>query len=254
MLSNLKLYPVLGAVLPTFFFTSRVAAEILPPDGIVDNFGTTLQQAPGLGGTVEANQTIPFSLTDDQGKTFYTGQVLHEVVRDPSTNTLSFYYRFQNTPANAILGIEDFTAADFTGFSTDVNILTDSGGQTAPIDAIRTNDGAGIIFDFDSDSSRITPSGESFTFLVKTNATHFDNNGSAAISAFTASNVNDGSTPLTDGNANITTFRPTSGSPGNPNGPGSVAVPLPPSVWLAIPTMILAAIYSKRERKGAGPN
>ena len=88
-----------------------------------------------LGGDLEAMQFVPFSLADDSGKTFYSGQIVQDVMRDPKTGTLSFCYRFENSPGDAVLGIDTLTASTFHGYDAEVAIpvrgLYPSGGVLA---------------------------------------------------------------------------------------------------------------------------
>ena len=100
-----------------------------------------------------------------------------------------------------------------------------------------------------SDASRILPGDRSFTFVVKTNATQFSNKGSANITAFIAASDDDGSPILAGGSASVAAFHP---SGGGSVGSTSVAVPLPPPVWTAIPTMVGAIAWTRRQRKLQG--
>ena len=94
-----------------------------------------------------------------------------------------------------------------------VAILTDNRGDTAPTDALRSEDGSNVTFLFDIVASRIAPTDTSFTFLVKTNATQFDAKGTTKITAFLASSTDEGSQLLAGGDASVATFRPM-GTPG----------------------------------------
>ena len=249
-----KASSILSIAVPSLFLGGFVSAEIVQPGGMTTtDFATTLANRPDLGGSLEAMQDIPFSLTDDQGKVFYIGQIQHEVMRDPDTNTLSFYYKFINAPSSSVLGVEDLVAGSFKDYSTDVAILTDTAGDTAPTDVLRNTTGSNVIFEFDAASSRIAPGNSSFTFLVKTNATQFDNKGTASITAFIADSTDEGSQLLAGGEATINTFRPT-GTPIPIASPPAVAVsaPLPPAAWSALPTMFASAMYVRRWRKRQG--
>jgi hypothetical protein len=242
---------IVAAAVPTVLFTSVASAELLAPGGLddVSDFATTLQQSPDLGGTLEARQLIPFNLADDNGTIFYTGQLMNAVVRDTQNNTLSFYYEFMNTPGDQIMGVDDLLTSSFKGYSTQVALLTDGAGDTGPIDASRSSNGANVIFDFDATASRILPGDRSFTFVLKTNATQFADNGSADVSGFIAASDDDGSPILAGGDASVATFRP---SGGGSTGSGSVVVPLPPPVWTAIPTMVASIVWTRRQRKLQG--
>lgn len=242
--------PLITVVVPTLFLSGHASAGMVEPGGITEDLATSLAARPDLGGDLEAMQYIPFSLQDDQGRIFYVGQVIHDVVRDPETNCLSFYYRFKNAPSSSVLGLENLVTGNFRGYQTDVAILTDQAGDTAPTDALRTKDGSNVIFDFDSASSRIAPSDSSFTFLVKTNATDFEIGGRSQIHAFVADSTDEGSQMIAGGEAWINTFRPV-GPPALLSAPPpvTVSVPLPPAVWPAIPTMVGSLAYLHRSRR-----
>ena len=235
------------AIVPTLMLTGGAWGEIVPPGGLSEEIATSLSERPDLGGEVEAEQSIPFSLADDTGTVFYVGQLMHDVVRNPDDNTLSFYYQFVNAPGSSILGVENLIATQFTGYQTDVAVLSDITGETAPVDALRSDDGERVTFEFDSVASRVSVGGNSLAFLVKTNATSFDDKGAADIHAFTAESIEEGSPFLAGGGASVATFRPTGAPIIAP--PGPVAVPLPPAVWAGIPTMLASLIYINRVRK-----
>ena len=244
------LRPLITVVVPTLFLSGRASAEMVEPGGITEDLATTLAARPDLGGDLEAMQYIPFSLQDDKGRIFYVGQVIHDVVRDPDTTCLSFYYKFKNAPTSSVLGVENLVAGNFCGYQTDVAILTDNPGDTAPTDALRSKDGSDVIFDFDSASSRLAPFDSSFTFLVKTNATDFEIGGRSQIHAFVTDSTEEGSQMIAGGEAWINTFRPVgpaailSAPP-----PVTVSVPLPPAIWPAIPTMVGSLAYMSRLRR-----
>src|SRR4051812_9960917 len=138
------LRPLLSAVAPTLLLSGVASAEMIAPGGMTEDLATSLSARPDLGGEFEATIPVPFMLMDDQHKVFYTGQIDHSVLRDPDTSALSFSYRFVNAPTSAILGIENFIASDFGKYTTDVAVLTDNTGETAPTDALRTGDGAQV--------------------------------------------------------------------------------------------------------------
>src|SRR5437867_4397065 len=105
--------PLLTAAFPTVFLSGVASADLLAPGGLSEDLATSLDQRPDLGGEIEAMQYVPFSLRDDQGNSFYMGQVVHEVLREPDSTTLSFYYHFVNAPSSAVLGIDNLIAHDF---------------------------------------------------------------------------------------------------------------------------------------------
>lgn len=246
------LRPLITVVVPTLFFSSHCSADMVAPGGITDDLATSLAARPDLGGDLEAMQYIPFNLQDDKGRIFYVGQLVHDVVRDPDTNCLSFYYRFKNAPSSSVLGLENLVAGSFCGYQTDVAVLTDNPGDTAPTDALRTKDGSNVIFDFDSASSRIAPFDSSFTFVVKTNATNFEMGGTSQIHAFVADSTEEGSQMIAGGQAQIDTFRPVGPAAilSNPP-PGTISAPLPPAIWPAIPTMVGSLVFMRRFRRRA---
>jgi hypothetical protein len=236
---------------PTILIHLPASADLIGPGDLTEDLATSLDQRPDLGGDLEARQMIPYTLKDEMGDSIYLGQIVHDVLRDPKDQTLSFAYHFMNT-STAILGVQDVMAGEFAGFQTDVAVLTDSTGETAPVDAIRTTDGKDVVFDFDAVASRIAPGATSYTFLVKTNATQFDNNGAMSISAFTADSTEEGSAILSLGDTTIKTFRPSGEPVLGSVPPPPTSVPLPPPVWTAIPTMIGSAIYVRRLRRRQG--
>jgi hypothetical protein len=251
MLKMPRFRPILAAAIPTLLFSGFASAEMIAPGGMTtDDFATTVSQSPQFGGDLEAMQYIPFTLSDDQGKIFYVGQVVHDVLRNPADQTLTFSYEIVNAPSSSVLGVESVVASQFKGYDTNVAILTDQPGDTGPIDALRAADGSNVTFDFDSVSSRIAPTNTSFTFVVKTNATQYDAHGSTKITAFIADSTDEGSQLLAGGDATITTFRPTGTAVAiSAPPPVTVSVPLPPAVWGGLPTMVGSLMYIHRLRK-----
>jgi hypothetical protein len=210
-----------------------VRAGIVEPGGVASDFETTLADRPELGGTVVASDSFALSFADDA----FGGVVNEQVVRSTS-GTLNFYYQFAN-PGEQIVGLDTFTAGSFNGFSTDVATLLDQGGETAPPIAIRTMDGKDVIFDFDAAVSRIPAGKNSFTFLVSTNATQFDESGRFTVSAFSTDSLEEGSNPIAMGDAGARSFRPVS----------VTTIPLPSAVAVGIPGLISVTLYTARQRQ-----
>jgi hypothetical protein len=268
MSSSNKLHPLMKGLIPTVLLTSGSACgEMLTAGAMGSELSDTLANHPELSGAVEAKNLIPFTLKDDAGNNVYTGHILHEVVRDSQSGCLNFYYRFMNH-SNDAFGVQEVIASQFSNFTTDVIVLSDSQGEASPVDALRGDDGSDLTFDFDSMAARISAGGNSTTFIVKTNATDFDSDGNIDIHAFTAESREAASPMIDGGEANVSAFRPV-GDPQNspisnppptlnptplptPTPTPTVAVPLPPPVWTAVPTMIASAMYMRRVRKSAG--
>jgi hypothetical protein len=241
---------LLTGLVPAVLLAKTATAEAIGPGDLASDDATTLTDRPDLGGDVEAKLFIPYTLKDDSGKDIYTGHILHEVVRNPQSNTLSFYYKFMNGSED-VLGVTDAIASSFQHFKTDVEILTDSGGETAPSDIFRSFDGKKIYFSFDETTPRMSPGGQSLTFLVKTNATSYDDHGDIDIQAFTAQSTAEDSKILDSGEAIVSTFRPIGNvSPAIPPGPPA-AVPLPSPFIAGAFTMIAAGLYMWRLQRPA---
>jgi hypothetical protein len=242
---------VMGLV-PAALVMKVASADAIGPGDLASDFATTLTDRPDLGGDVEAKLFIPYTLKDDDGKDIYTGHILHEVVRNEQSGTLSFYYKFMNG-SDDVLGVTQAIASEFTNFKTDVEILTDSGGETAPTDIYRSFDGKDIYFAFDETAPRISAGGQSLTFLVQTDATKYDDHGDIDIQAFTAQSTAEDSKILDSGEAIVSTFRPIgSAKPAAPTPPGTpAAVPLPSPFIAGAFTMIAAGIYSWRSQRPA---
>ena len=215
-------------------------AALLAPGSIAENFFTSLTERPELGGGVIASKLLPITLRGNDGKAVYSFELLIEVIANPSSKGLSFSYRILNAPQQ-VLGIDRLDSSSFAGFSSDVAALIDGGGESAPPVALRSDDGARITFDFDDAASRISPGGNSFAFLVKTDALRFDNAGSIELLAFTARSSDFGSDPIAGGSASIAGFEPSA----------SATIPLPPSAWIGLPTGAIVAHYLLRRQRPA---
>lgn len=244
-----------AAAIPTLFLGGIASAELVSPGGETtgNGFVTSVAGDPSFGGHLEAMSDIPFTLSDDQGKIFYVGQIRDQVMRDPATQMLTFDYQFINAPSSAIIGVESVVTSQFTGYSTNVAVLADNPGDSGPTDALRSEDGANVTFLFDTVESRIAPTDNSFMFAVKTNATQFDAKGTTKITAFLASSTDEGSQLLAGGDASVATFRPL-GTPGviapapPPPTVVTVSAPLPPAFWPGAATMVASIVVARRLR------
>jgi hypothetical protein len=245
---------MITGLIPAAMFARTASADLIGPGDLASDFATTLAARPDLGGDIEAKLFIPYTLKDSDGKDFYTGHILHEVVRNPQNNTLSFYYRFMNE-SDDVLGVTDAIVSDFGNYKTDVEVLTDSSGETAPTDIYRSFDGKDVYFAFDETAPRISTGGNSYTFLVQTDATQYDSKGDIDIQAFTAQSKAEDSKVLDSGEAIVSTFRPIGNaakpaSPPNPPNPPAT-VPLPSPFVAGAITMIATGLYMRRLRRPA---
>jgi hypothetical protein len=232
---------LMTALLPVAAAGSVSFAAPISPGGITEDLFTSLADRPELNGQLVASQTIPVTLQASNGAAVYSLNILNQVLRNPSDHTLVFTYRILNPDSASahVIGIDRVEGGSFTGFSTDVASLLDGGGQTSPPLALRSQDGAQVTFDFDDSASRISAGGSSFSFLLKTDATHFDVGGQLHILAFTATSDAEGSDRIASGAATVSGYQPSAGN----------VIPLPAAAIVGLPTAAAVALFAFRQRR-----
>ena len=161
--------PMLVAVAALTIGSSASAALLTP--------GNALFPAPGepdpVGGTVIANQTIPFNVPG-----FFDGSLTSTVVRGGNNpfgaNALTFTYRIVNA-ASSPNAIARMTIDPYTGFSTDASFQTPSTGVNPAL--IDRNPAYTVGFSFSQQigPGALLPGTNSAVLVVQTNATDFQN-------------------------------------------------------------------------------
>jgi hypothetical protein len=163
--------------------------------------GQTINPVPGGGAStftipsgshIVANGTLNYAFSS--GGTTYMGTLREEVVK-LSSGTLDFLYQFTATgsnPPNQMNGPSSVTLNAFNGVSTDVSQaqkisgpgVTFGTGKADYTSASRsTAPGTSITFDM---ASALNPkTSPAYTIVVATNATSFDNKGTATAPGFT---------------------------------------------------------------------
>ena len=139
--------------------------------------GNALFPAPGepdpVGGTVIANQTIPFNVPG-----FFDGSLTSTVVRGGNNpfgaNALTFTYRIVNA-ASSPNAIARMTIDPYTGFSTDASFQTPSTGVNPALIDRNTADTVGFSFSQQIGPGALLPGTNSAVLVVQTNATDFQN-------------------------------------------------------------------------------
>jgi hypothetical protein len=210
---------VAGALLA---LSASVNAGILEPGegGGGEEFVLRLDD-PRFAGETLASRSIPFEIIDTDQLTGeeigVRGTLTHSVVRESATGQLAFHYGVTGTQVNVVIDFEDFFARGFQSFLTDVysnqTALTEAGSN-------RSADGNQIHFIGDE-------SWGGASFVVRTDATEFEEGGEAEILAFYQTGD-----PPGGGERRVTfdTFRPAADD-GGPN-----PIPLPPAAWAALAT------------------
>lgn len=193
-----------------FLFSSAGAqAVVLNPGDLAPLSGTTFAARPELGGVVLVDTLRPFSI-DLGGGLSITGEVQDRVVRSDDDDTLDFYYRIINDEESdgsiVLTGRSDFGAV-----TTDVDWRIDGLGVDGPGFGFRHPDGTEITFGFFDGT--IDPGEDSRFFFVKTDATEYQETGSAFLTG----------QPAGGGMGTSTTFL--TYEPAAP-------VPLPAAAWL----------------------
>ena len=204
-------------------------AEFVPPGGSITTNGLSVVPFPGeVIATDTPSVTLNYDLGPFEPSTIdptYSFELdfVTEVRRDPATQRLTFIYRFDDPPGTPGLGVEDgrFVVQSFAGFETDVS----TGGEWT---VTRSADGATL--DADSFGHGI---GALPQFVIKTDATAFDSNGSLSGLAVDEFVVFD-PTEQQDRTAALTaTFALTGAFQPIADGGGGV-IPLPAGVWLGL--------------------
>lgn len=235
---------LVSAVIPTALLSLPARGAILHPGGFANDLGVTKLDRPDLAGTIEAQKLILFTLKDPDGNDFYQGWLANGVIRDPASNELSFFYQFTNDSPSDVLGVAQLTSSSFKDVTTDVVTLTDSNGDIAPLEAIRSDDGQLVVFGFDTVGQRLRPGASSLQFLIRTNATSYNFEGSIGVAAFTAESWQENSPILQFGDTAVSGFAPA----GAPDG-GVVTVPLPAPLWMGMAGFAGSVIYSLRTKR-----
>jgi hypothetical protein len=157
---------ILGAAAALVLGTSADAALL--------NSGSTLFPAPGevnpVGGTVLANQTIPFLIPG-----FFDGTLTSTVIQGDTSNPfggLTFTYRLNNatTSPNAMAR---FTVGDFTGFQVDASFQSPGTGVAPTLIDRLTADVVGYSYSQAGGPGPIFPNSSSGLMVVQTNAAAF---------------------------------------------------------------------------------
>jgi hypothetical protein len=168
------------------------AVPLPPGSADVPLPGTTSAAEPNLAGPIIADQIIPFTgLDNGTGGIAITGTLQDRVVRETLTGDLDFYGHITITDfGNNLAAIDSIGMGSFAGFNVNANFRTDGLGVQGPNAASRSNDGSEVAWFFES-PLRLGATGgasESLFFFAQTDATSFDNNGSARIVAYSLLN------------------------------------------------------------------
>jgi hypothetical protein len=189
---------------------------------------------PSFAGQTLATRTITQDVTDVDT---VTGEMIgvsitltHLVVRETATGNLAFHYRIAGTQDNATVDFENLDVTAFAGFTTDVfsdeTSLTDAGSR-------RSADGNTIGFIGDESWGA--------AFVIRTNATGFEEDGTAVVWASFQTGDPAGGTQRFP---SFDTFRPTADG-----GPGPTPIPLPPPAWAGLATAGLFGTLRRLRRR-----
>jgi hypothetical protein len=180
----------------------------------------------------ERTQSYEFSaVTEDERQLFSRGTFTSRVHRDRETGGLAFVYEFDETEnvGGDVRDFEQSSLGGFAGFDVDFYFSRDE------FRVIRSADGATLT---------IQPNLEVVegTFLVRTDAEDFDENGSFVVNMdFEGSGESDSET--------FATFQPADNG-----GPGPNPIPLPPAAWAALATVAaFGGVRRVRRRVGRSP-
>jgi len=135
---------------------------------------------PNLGGVVQYDQLVPFTLQDSSGNVECTGNLQERVVLSSNTGDLDFYYRVRDTAGSG--SVARLSTSSFAGMSVSVGYRTDGPGTVSPGAATRRAAPGGLItFDFSSNPIVCAAQQESQFMLISTAVTSFESSGQADI-------------------------------------------------------------------------
>ena len=144
-----------GAMFLAALMLSAPAALAVPltPGSVIFPSGTTFAARPELGGVVQNDNLIPFTINSAGGGLFTTGgNVQNRVARSTLTNTLIFAPRIRDT-FNLIgpdaFFISAFQLDGYAGWATDVDFRIDGSGDKGFTSVSRSNTGDLMTFRYD---------------------------------------------------------------------------------------------------------
>ena len=234
----------LTAAMSLLTSSAASGAIVGPGETIVNDSGNLVEPAGDVIASDARTVTFtydpaPFEPASDE--LTYDIDFTSRVIRDPATQRLTFVYRFQSEPGGRAFAQEDgtFTVQGFNGFSTDVStdfawsINRSADGVT--IDAANFGEGAGGL-----------P-----YFVIATDATEFDSNGSLSGTArdeffvFDPAEQLEALRVLTATFALGDTFQPIAD---DGNGGGGTPIPLPPAAWTGLAALFGGGAFAKARR------
>lgn len=237
---------VVAFVVPAALSTGPSFAHFVNPGEATDS-----HQVNDLGGTILDRKVTQFAW---QGNEEYFGRIISGVAQNPQTNTLCFFYQFVNY-SNWQFNIDSLQVGSFTGYQTEIRTLDAENGLP---DSARSADGSTIEFGFDQTSGVIDPNAKSLTVIVHTDATEYNDDGTATVEGNVIVDEEAGY-----GIASIAAFAPTAAAlpaetpvvPEDPNlgeAPGTpVVAPLPAPVWTGFAGIAGSILYVLRLKRRA---
>lgn len=154
--------------------TGLTAASSIPVPAL------TAAGDPNLGGVVQYDQLVPFTLQDANGNLECTGNLQERVVTSSNTGDLDFYYRVRDTSGPG--SVASISTSSFAGMPVGVGYRTDGLGTVAPTTADRSAAPGGLItFDFSSHPISCAAQEESQFILISTAVTSYESGGQADI-------------------------------------------------------------------------
>ena len=201
-------------------------------------FRLTDPNDPQFQGTTLETVTLPIDITtagEDGQPRFVRGTFTHRVVRESASGNLAFHYQVDGTEQNETVDFDDFFVTAFGNFSADV-FSDQEGGGGVDASVSRSADGNEIHF---------LGAEEPFDgyFIVRTDATEYEDGGAARIWARFQTGVPDAAQ---DQFRTFDTFQPLA----DDGGPAPNPIPLPPAAWAALSTMgAYGAIHKLRRRR-----
>ena len=168
-------------------------ASVLAPGSVGILTGTTFAAQPDLGGVVQNDNLIPFSIPFTPF-TVVGGNVQNRVARSDNLGTLIFAPRIRDTFNIAVreFQIQAFRLTGYAGWSTDIEFRTDGSGDKGPTSVSRSADGDTLTFRYDDplvvDGLAPGLQEESYFPSILTDATDFSLTGRMTVFGIDASN------------------------------------------------------------------